>query len=101
MSSEETVLAEVGILRARMGCVFAGKGYLQDAPPLSVLVPRFNLVRFEARIGEEKRVCEVAPERVAAEIPGMQFVPFGICGLAREGFHQMNLIQQTAQCPGP
>src|SRR6185295_13389544 len=85
MSSDKAVLPEIRVLCACVRRVSVREGDLQYAPTLSVLRPRGNLSSIEAGVGVEERRCEITPERVTAEIPGVQFVPFGIGGLPDKG----------------
>src|ERR1700704_3951676 len=68
-----------------MTCDAFWKRRAKGSPNFSVFVPRFQLFRYEARIGVEKWDREVCPQSIAVKIGNVQIIPGSLIRLPLKG----------------
>src|ERR1700686_3164143 len=83
--SHQTVGPEVANLPAAMTGDIVREYHFQPTPDLAVLLPWIYLAGLEASVGVEKRLREVRPHRITAEIRDVQVIPRALLSVAREG----------------
>jgi len=75
---------KIGHLLTRMTGDVIGKGDLQASPSLAVLVPSLDLFGYKTRIGIEKWLSKIGPQRVRIKICSVKPIPGRFVDVARE-----------------
>jgi hypothetical protein len=76
VATHEAVGAKMSDLRFGVAGDAVGKGDLQPAPFLAILMPWLDLFTLEARVGVEEGRSEVGPQGLAGEVGDVEFVPW-------------------------